>query len=326
MERLQENLDSVQKMNSFYQNNKKQIDSVLQQCVIFDGYFKPALYAGMLNWENKPHSLTSSKVYLDNYRKIFEVFEKYKNRDEVKTIRETYPIAESMLAGFFFIESRLQNREGLLTSSASKGIAQIQQQFKSAYPDLSGRVADFTKIPTNTNFGMEPETSVYNTWSSIERMIAFIYRKTPEFKKIAAGIPRNDRKYPVAGWFLYLNWNQGPAGAKAVYDIYRNAPDTLIRDVVDVKNLRLKRNLTQNPMGGKRGEGTVGDWVERLRKQYNIGQYIACNNCIARAFKSEIESNGSVVVGDAIQRTNNITCPPLKESDYAIKIGSLIQS
>lgn len=325
MSTLQDNLWSVEKMTEFYNNNKTLIDSAMKSIVFSKGpYYGDSNYKGMLTSDGKPHQLNAARIYLINNRKIYEVFEKYKNRAEIKNLRETYPIAETMISGFIWVESRFDNRANLVSpnsNSSAKGLLQIIKKFTAGYPDFYNNVANFDDIPTTTPFGLEPQNSIYNAWSSIERSIVYINQYTPIYKTLAGNLKSTDRKYPVAGWMVYLYWNQGPRGAKIIYEQYKNNPDSLISKLPK----RIYKNVKNNPFGGKRGVGTIGDWVERLRANYNVGQYLACNNCIARAFKSEIEKEGGVVTGDIIKRTETITCTPLRKDQYKIPIGALVK-
>lgn len=325
MATLQDNLWSVEKMTDFYNNNRNAIDSAMSSIVFSKGpYYGEGNYLGMLTSDGKPHKLNAAKIYLINNRKIYEVFEKYKNRDEIKNLRATYPIAETMISGFIWVESRFDNRANLVVpnpNSSAKGLLQIIKRFTTGYPDFYNNVANFDDIPTTTAFGLEPQNSIYNTWSSIERSIIFMNNYTPIFKQLAGNLDPTDRKYPVAGWMMYLYWNQGPGGGKIIYEKYKNSPNLLLTQLPK----KIYRNVKNNPFGGKRGSGTIGDWVERLRASYNVGQYLACNNCIARAFKNEIVKEGGIVTGDLIQRNSTITCTPLRKEQYKIPIGAFVR-
>jgi hypothetical protein len=320
----QKNLSNINDFTEFYNSYKSSIDTAMISITEKSTpYWGPANYSGMTSSDGKPHRLNSVREYLINHKKVYEVCYNYRNTVQLKACRENFPMLETLISAFIYIESKYDNRANLKKpnpGSSFKGLVQIGSGFKSAYPDLSGNVADFSPILTSTRYGMEPPNSVYNAYRSIERVIAFLYNNLATFKRIADGITNSDRKYPLSGWALYLLWNQGIGGGSAIIRAYiknENAPYTQLGKTI-------ARNIRANPFGGKKEPASVGEWVERLRRQYNIGFYIACNNCIARVFKNTIEASGAKVVGSQISK-GNFTCTPLTAADFKIKPGSFVR-
>ena len=319
----QDNLWSVEKMQTFYNSHKTSIDAALKSFVTNNKpYWGDANYAGMKSTNGKPHNLNATREYLLNNKTIFDVCAGYSKTGHLKKLRETYPALEGLISAFVFIESKFDNRANLAAprpTAQAKGLVQIQRSNASAYPDFSNKIADFSKIPTHTKYGYEPANSVYNTWKSVERVLVFLDRYTDSIKRVAGNVSPNNRKYPVAGWALYCYWNQGPGGGSRLINLYLNNPNAPISSL----SALLKNNLSYNTFG-KGVPSTVGEWFERMRLQYNIGQYLACNNCVARVYKNSIENAGGKVVGNQISK-DNITCPPLSKSDFRIQIGSFVR-
>lgn len=320
----EKNLFTINDFNDFYNSHKSSIDAGMDSITGKSGpYWGPRNYSGMTSSNGKPHSLNAVREYLINHKKVYEVCYNYRNTTQVTVCRQNFPMLETLISAFIYIESKYDPRANLKApnpGSSFKGLVQIGKRYASTYPDLSGGVADFTPISTATRYGMEPANSVYNSYRSIERVIAYLYNNLNSFKRLAVGMSPTDRKYPFAGWALYLLWNQGIEGGSSIIKLYiknENAPITQLGSTI-VKNIRA------NPFGGTKTPSSIGEWVERLRRQYNIGFYIACNNCIARVYKNTIESTGAKVVGNQITKTN-FTCSPLTAADFKIKPGSFVR-
>jgi hypothetical protein len=320
----QKNLWTLSDLQEFYNSHKSGIDSALIGITRKStSYFGPDNYLGMTSSDGKPHRLNAVREYLINHRKIYEVCYNYRNTKEVIACRQAFPALETLISAFVFIESKYDNRANLKKpnpKSSYKGLVQIGSSVRSSYPDLRGNLADFSPIPTTTKYGLEPPTSIYNAYNCIERVISFLYRNISTFQTLAAGVSVNDRRYPFSGWALYLLWNQGLGGGGAIIREYiknENAPYTVLSKTI-------QRNIRSNPFGGTPVPSSIGEWVERLRYEYNKGFYLACNNCVARVYKDIIEKSGGKVVGSQIQK-NNFTCNPLSQADFKIKIGSFVK-
>jgi len=320
----QKNLWTLTDIQEFYNSNKSGIDAALLGITSKPtSYFGPNNYAGMKSSDGKPHKLNAVREYLINHRKIYEVCYNYRNTKEVIACRQEFPALETLISAFVFIESKYDNRANLKIprpKSSYKGLVQIGSGVRADYPDMRGNLADFSPIPTTTKYGLEPPTSIYNAYNSIERVISFLYRNINAFKSLATGVSVNDRRYPFSGWALYLLWNQGIRGGSEIIREYiknENTPYTVLPKSI-------QRNIRNNTFGGSAIPASIGEWIDRLRYEYNKGFYLACNNCVARVYKDIIEKSGGKVVGPQIQK-NNFTCTPLNQADFKIKIGSFVK-
>ncbi len=310
---MQKNLWKHKDIEDFYAAHKGEINNFFKS-IIFGKIPQPQNYKGIVDSDGKPFTPNMHYIWSYNYNIFFSVISDNINNEKVAKVNDWYPALPTILAGYANIESTFDNRSNLLNSNTSfKGLVQIGSKFSSAYLDLSDTVPEFIPIPTDTAIGNEPKFSVYNAYSSAERVLVHLNNSISLLNKIAIDnkLTPNNNQYPVAGWASWILWNQGRGNGSRIIKNYILNPDSKIKI--------LGHNNVSNISSPSHAQ-----WVESLRLKMNIVQYIACNNCLERVYKNQIEQKyNTKIKGSDIQKTN-LDCIPLTSSEYGTAIGSYV--
>lgn len=309
----QKNLWSINDMKEFYDSNKTDINKYFSG-LIWGKINQPENYSNLRGPDGKP--IIPSLHYLAsyNYSIFFNVIEENKTNDVVKRVLNWYPLVPTILAGYARIESTFDNRANLMTDRTTyKGLFQIGKKYASAYPDLSGTAPNFDAVPTSTLIGNEPANSVYNTYSSAERVIVHLNKCINSLNKIANenNLKPSDAKYPVAGWATWIFWNQGMRSSNIISNYITNPSGTV-------------KLLGSNNISNKQIP-TYADWVDAIRLKMNLVQYVACNRCLERVYKAELEKTYNVKIPGSTIEKNNLDCTPLTSNEYGTPIGNFVK-